>query len=174
MFATVTNIAAYLPFLMLGGNTGSFLYSLPIVLACSLVASRLVSMTFIPLLGYYLLRPSKKPEPTIEERRQRGFTAFYARVATMAIEHRWKALGVSFVFLLVGIFATRGLKSQFFPNDVQYWATVDVWLPNDAPLTVTSEAALEAEHVIEGAGQRKSTARPIPAKTANPGRFFIP
>lgn len=160
MFATVTNIAAYLPFLMLGGNTGSFLYSLPIVLACSLVASRLVSMTFIPLLGYYLLRPSKKPEPTIEERRQRGFTAFYARVATMAIEHRWKALGVSFVFLLVGIFASRGLKSQFFPNDVQYWATVDVWLPNDAPLTVTSEAALEAEQVIERAANEYGKAHP--------------
>src|SRR5262250_1574637 len=46
MFATITNIAAYLPFLMLTGNTGEFLHSLPIVMACALVASRLVSMTF--------------------------------------------------------------------------------------------------------------------------------
>jgi len=61
MFATITNIAAYLPFLMLTGNTGSFLYSLPIVMACALVSSRLVSMTFIPLLGYYLLRRGDKP-----------------------------------------------------------------------------------------------------------------
>ena len=57
LYATITNIVAYLPFLMIKGRLGEFLYSLPVVLACSLVASRLVSMTFIPLLGYYLLRP---------------------------------------------------------------------------------------------------------------------
>ncbi len=46
-------------------------------------------MTFIPLLGYYLLRPGK-PEPPIEERRSKGFTGKYAAVAKFAIEHRWK------------------------------------------------------------------------------------
>src|SRR5215467_10235711 len=147
MFATVTNIAAYLPFLMLTGNTGEFLYSLPIVMACSLVASRLVSMTFIPLLGYYLLRPRAKPQLSLEERRLRGFTGFYTRVATWAIEHRWKVLAGSFVFLALGVVVAKQLKTQFFPDDVQYWATVDVWLPNDAPLTATSELRSEERRV---------------------------
>lgn len=151
MFATVTNIAAYLPFLMLTGNTGEFLYSLPIVMACSLVASRLVSMTFIPLLGYYLLRPSKKPEPSVEERRQRGFTGAYTRVATWAIEHRWKVFAGSLAFLVLGVVLAKQLRSQFFPEDVQYWATVDVWLPNDAPLTATADVARQAEDVIREA-----------------------
>src|SRR5215470_10503155 len=62
MYATVTNIAAYIPFLMLTGTMGEFLHSLPIVMTCSLVASRLASMTFVPLLGYYLLRPTRKAE----------------------------------------------------------------------------------------------------------------
>ena len=35
-YATITNIIAYLPFLMLSGNTGEFLYSLPIVMTASL------------------------------------------------------------------------------------------------------------------------------------------
>src|SRR5262249_10577064 len=51
LFATITNIVAYLPMLMLTGGVGDFIYSLPIVLACSLVASRIVSMTFVPMLG---------------------------------------------------------------------------------------------------------------------------
>jgi multidrug efflux pump subunit AcrB len=51
MFATITNIVAYLPLLMVPGATGNFIYSLPVVLACSLVASRIVSMSFIPMLG---------------------------------------------------------------------------------------------------------------------------
>src|SRR5499427_6157624 len=90
LYATITNIVAYLPFLMLSGTSGEFLYSLPVVLACSLVASRVVSMTFIPLLGYYLLKP--KAEPTIEERRTKGFPALYYRVGHFAITHRWKVL----------------------------------------------------------------------------------
>jgi multidrug efflux pump subunit AcrB len=148
MFATITNIAAYLPFLMLTGNTGSFLYSLPIVMACALVSSRLVSMTFIPLLGYYLLRRGDKPERSVEERRQRGFTGLYARVATFAIEHRWKVLIGSFAFLLLGVILAKQLPSQFFPDDVQYWATVDIWLPNDAPLSATNEVTQQAEVIL--------------------------
>jgi multidrug efflux pump subunit AcrB len=89
-YATITNIGAYLPFLMLNGTIGEFLYSLPVVLVCSLIASRVVSMTFIPLLGYYLLRP--KVEKTIEERRKKGFAAQYYRVGTWAINHRWKVM----------------------------------------------------------------------------------
>ena len=60
LFATITNIVAYLPFLLMRGDVGRFVYSLPIVLTCSLVASRLVSMTFIPLLGYAFLRRGKQ------------------------------------------------------------------------------------------------------------------
>lgn len=151
MFATITNIAAYLPFLMLTGNTGKFLYSLPIVMACALIASRLVSMTFIPLLGYYLLRPGTKREVSVDERRQRGFTGVYTRAATWAIDHRWKVLAGSFVFLACGVLVARQLKTQFFPEDVQYWATVDVWLPNDAPLTATINVTRQAEDVLREA-----------------------
>jgi multidrug efflux pump subunit AcrB len=66
LFATITNIVAYIAFLMLTGTTGEFLYSLPIVMTCALVASRLVSMTFIPFLGYYLLRAPRKKETSME------------------------------------------------------------------------------------------------------------
>jgi multidrug efflux pump subunit AcrB len=170
MFATITNIAAYLPFLMLTGDTGSFLYSLPIVMACALVSSRLVSMTFIPLLGYYLLRRGDKPEPSVEERRQRGFTAFYARVATFAIEHRRKVLIGSFAFLLLGFILGKQLRSQFFPDDVQYWATVDVWLPNDAPLSATYEITQQAELAVRQSAE--AYGRLHPGKDGKPRQIL--
>jgi len=52
LYATITNIAAYLPFLLLSGDVGRFIYSLPVTIACSLAASRVVSMSFLPLLAY--------------------------------------------------------------------------------------------------------------------------
>jgi multidrug efflux pump subunit AcrB len=147
-FATITNVIAYLPFLLLTGNTGQFLRSLPIVMTASLLCALVVAMTFIPLLGYYIQRPPKKKELTIEEKRERGFYGLYNRLVGRAIAHRWSVLLGSFVFLLVGGFFASHLKQQFFPEDVQYWFYLDVWLPNDVPLTATNDAAVKAEEVV--------------------------
>jgi multidrug efflux pump subunit AcrB len=148
MFATITNIVAYLPFLMLSGSTGQFLYSLPVVLTCSLVASRLVSMSFIPLLGDLLLRPSKKVPPPIEQRRRTGFTGWYYRLGRRAIEHRWRFAVASLGFLVLGGWVMKHLKTQFFPKDLQYLSYVEVWLPEDAPLIATREITDQVEAIV--------------------------
>jgi len=153
-FATLTNIIAYVPFLMLTGNTGEFLRSLPIVMTAALLCALVVAMTFVPLLGYYIQRPPKKKELTIEEKRQRGFYGFYNRLVGWAIQHRWWVLAGSFLFLLIGGFSASQLKQQFFPEDIQYWFYLDVWLPNDVPLTATNDAALRAEQVVREVVER--------------------
>src|SRR5579859_1380101 len=147
-YATITNIIAYLPFLMLTGNTGEFLKSLPIVMTASLLCALFVAMTFVPFLGYYILRAPAKREPTIEERRKQGFYGFYNKLVGGAIKHRWAVLGGSLVFLLIGGFFGSRLKTQFFPEDVQYWFYLDIWLPNETPLGVTNDTAVQAERVV--------------------------
>lgn len=149
MFATVTNIAAYLPFLTLSGDTGRFIFSLPVVLTLSLVASRIVSMTFIPLLGGVLLRAPSKPVPTAAERRARGFGRIYYAVVGWCIDHR-KLVFVASLGLLVGGFATgEHLRKAFFPKDLSYLSYVDVWLPEDASLSATRATAQSAQDIIE-------------------------
>lgn len=148
LYATITNIVAYLPFLLLKGDTGRFLYSLPIVLTCSLIASRIVSMTFIPFLGYYLLRPRTTPARTTEEIRSQGFYGSYYRLGGFLIDHRWSAFLVSLLLVIGAIYLQQRLKPQFFPNDLSYLFYVDVWLPEDAPVSATDEAAIRAEGII--------------------------
>src|SRR6266853_3224376 len=147
-YATLTNIIAYLPFLMLSGNTGEFLKSLPIVMTTAFLCALVVAMTFVPLLGYYIQRAPARKESTREEKRERGFYGFYSRLVGRAIQHRWSVLLGSFVFLLIGGFAASHLKSQFFPEDVQYWFYLDIWLPNDVPLSATNDTAMRAEQVV--------------------------
>jgi multidrug efflux pump subunit AcrB len=149
MYATVTNIVAYLPFLMVTGTTGNFLHSLPIVMTCALVASRIVSMTFLPLLAYYLLRPEKKHAQSVEQMREAGFYGWYAGIARYAIEHRWKVFYASLLFLILGAVIFARLNTAFFPADVQYWSYIDVWLPNNANLGATNEAAYRVEQVVQ-------------------------
>ena len=146
LFATVTNVVAYLPFLMLSGDTGKFLVSLPIVMTCSLVASRIVSMTFVPQLGYYLMKPGK-PLPPIEYRRTHGVTGMYYKLGSYALEHRKVFVAGSFAFLALGFVIGQQLRSAFFPEDVQYLAYVDIWLRNGAAISDTNQATREAEEV---------------------------
>jgi multidrug efflux pump subunit AcrB len=143
LFATITNIVAYLPLLLLRGDTGKFIYTLPIVLTCSLVASRIVSMTFIPLLGYYILRPGRERANTPSR-----FATLYRRTGQCALDHRWQVLAFSFVFLALGGLVATRLQKSFFPKDYSYLSYVDVWLPEDAPLTATNATAQRAEAVV--------------------------
>jgi len=149
MFATITNIAAYLPFLTLPGDVGTFIHSLPVVLSLSLVASRIVSMTFVPLLGSWILRAPNKPPPSPAERRSRGFGKLYTRVVGWSIDHRLLVFGTSIALAVCAALYGKQVKSAFFPKDLSYLSYVDIWLPEDATLGATREKAIEVGQVIE-------------------------
>ncbi len=160
LFATLTNIAAYMPLSLLTGNQGDFLASLPVVMACALLASRIVSMTFIPFLAFYLLRAPRRAEISIHERRTRGFSGYYYRVGSFCIEHRWLVLLASALILGAASFFKHQLKNAFFPDDVQYLSYVDVWTRNSSALSGTDAAAAEAEQVIRDVATRYGAATP--------------
>jgi multidrug efflux pump subunit AcrB len=164
VYATITNIVAYLPFLLLTGDVGKFMWSLPVVLTLSLVASRVVSMTFVPLLGASLLRPPKTPSAGASARRRAGFGRVYARAVELAIDHRWLVLAASLAVLAGGAFAGRSLKQAFFPKDRSYLSYVDVWLPEDQPLSATREKAAEVQREIAAACAELEAERPGKAR----------
>ena len=147
-FATLTNVVAYLPFLMLTGDTGRFLYSLPVVMTITLVAGLIVALTFIPLIAFGFMRAPSRPEKSIEERRRTGFTGWYARLVSAALRRRGAVLGASLLFLVWGGVMMNRTRTEFFPKDLSYLSYIDVWLPEDAPLEVTDATAAEAERVI--------------------------
>jgi multidrug efflux pump subunit AcrB len=160
LFATVTNIVAYLPMLLISSNTGAFIHSLPIVLACALVASRITSMTFVPLLGYYLLRAPKKEAEPIETRRTHGFAGLYYRVGTTLINHRKVALLCSLLILAAGYYFIANIRLVFFPKDLSHLSFADVWLPEDANIGMTDAAASASERVIRDTADQYAKAHP--------------
>lgn len=158
LFATLTNIAAYLPFLSLPGDTGRFIRTLPIVLTLSLVASRIVSMTFIPLLGSTLLRAPAEDETA--SRSTRGFARRYQQVVGWAIDHRFLVAGIATALLVVGALVGTRIRSAFFPKDLSYLSYVDVWLPEDATLSATRDTAREATGILQEVSESYGQAHP--------------
>ncbi len=147
LYATITNVVTDPSLLLLYGDTGRFIYRLPIVLACALLSALLVSKTFIPLFAYYWLKPGQ-PEPPVEELRKRGIYRIYYGIASWAVDHRWIAFGLSLLFLVGGGFAAKQIKSDFFPKDLSYLFYIDLWLPEDAALSTTNASARRVEDVV--------------------------
>ncbi|MBV5344173.1 MAG: efflux RND transporter permease subunit, partial [Rhodoferax sp.] len=160
VYATITNIVAYLPYLMLSGDKGRFLFSMPVVIACSLIASRIVSMTFIPLIGMFLLRPGRNAGKSMEEIRSRGFAGFYYRLGTRLIDHRWKVLAGSLVLVAMAFVLKSQLKDQFFPYDLSHLSYIDVWLPEDAPVQASDNTARQVEDIVRQTAEEYGAKHP--------------
>ncbi len=157
LFATITSIVAYLPFLLLSGRTGQFIYSLPMVIACSLVASRLVSMTFIPLLAFYILKRKNG-----QAMQRTPFADWYRRAASFAIAHRKAMLAASLLILAAGVWIGSTLGQQFFPNDLSPLAYVNVTLPEGASFALTNAKTAQVENTIRRvAGERHVALRSL-------------
>ena len=100
LFATLTNCVAFLPLLLVTGKTGEFIWSLPVVVTASLVASRIVSMTFMPLLGYYVLRGQKGLEAGLTEGgRGATFARYYNGFSEWCLDHKTISLGICLLIL---------------------------------------------------------------------------
>src|SRR5262249_29743113 len=108
--------------------------------------SRVVSMTFMPFLGYYLLRP--KAELSLEERHRSGFAHYYYRFGRWSIRHRWLVAALSLLFLVGGGVMFTELETQVFPKDLSYLSYIDVWLPEDATIVGTDETSTGVETVV--------------------------
>lgn len=146
LFATLTNCVAFLPLLLVTGKTGDFIWSLPVVVTASLVASRIVSMTFMPLLGYYVLKGQKGFEAGLTEGgRGATFARYYNGFSEWCLDHKVISLGVCLLILGGCVACLPQIGTAFFPKDRHSVFTVNVYLPEGAPIRQT---ALEAQRVI--------------------------
>lgn len=147
-YATLTNIVAFLPLLLVEGKTGDFIYSLPIVVSFSLVAAMLVAWTFAPLLGFYMLKGQKGFEGSGGQP-ARGFPRLYKTFVEWCIAHRFRTTAVALVVLTGGVMLTRAIGTSFFPKDLHDVFVVNLDLPEGSPIRETREVALDAIRRID-------------------------
>ncbi len=147
-YATLTNIVAFLPLLLVKGKTGDFIYSLPIVVSLSLFAAMLVAWTFAPLLGSYLLKGQKGFESS-DDKPATGFGGLYKSFVERCIAHRFVSAGIAVLVLVAGALLVRSIGNSFFPKDLHDVFVVNLDLPEGSPLRQTREVALDAIRQID-------------------------
>jgi multidrug efflux pump subunit AcrB len=140
LYATLTNVVAYLPLLVVQGLLGRFIWAIPVVVTASLVASRFVSMSFVPLFASHFGAGARarRDAARVPGRLEAAVRAIVAR--------RWAVLGaVTLLLAAAGGWALSGLRSQFFPRDPSRHFFVDIVAPTDARMR---ELADEVEGLV--------------------------
>lgn len=150
LYATITNCVAFLPLLLVTGVVGEFIYSLPVVVTASLVASRVVSMTFIPLLGRYMLRGQLGLEAGIgDEGKSSKFARYYNGFSEWCMDHKWTSLA-SCLVVLAGAFSLLPLiGTNFFPKDLHNVFTINLFLAEGTPIRQTKAEAMKTIETVE-------------------------
>jgi multidrug efflux pump len=153
LFGTIINIFAFLPLLLVPGDDGAFIIALPLVVTLALAASRIVSMTFIPLLGYYVLRGQKGLEAGAEVRRfflfalvDRALLAVlpgYKRALHWGIAHPLIAVVIAYGLLGLSLTALPFIGTEFFPPAESNKLLIDVHLPDAASSMQTRATCAE-------------------------------
>ncbi len=159
VFGTLINIFAFLPLLMLTGDKGEFMKSMPAVVSISLMAALLVSMTFTPLISYYVLRGQKGFD---EGGEVRSFFLFrYVDKGLMAVLPRYRAalegslkrpflvLGIGYAILAASLLLVPHLGSQFFPPAERNQLLVDIESPSTDSLTSLRATVDKAVNIIK-------------------------
>ena len=159
IFGTLINIVAFLPLLLLPGDTGAFISGLPIVVSVALVASLLVATIFTPLIGFYVL----KGQPGFDEGGVvRSFFLFrpvdllltallprYRAALELGLRRPWMLLGTAYTLLAASFFIAPWLGTQFFPAAERNQMLVDVEMPTTDSLASLRETVSKVSEVIK-------------------------
>ncbi len=153
--STLTTVAVFAPIALVGGIVGQIFASFAITVTVALLASLFVSLTVVPVLAYWFLKPPPAGADNVairaeaERKEQRSpVQRAYLPVIGFATRFRWLTLAIA-VLILGGTFAlATQLKTNFLDQSGQDTLSISQSLPVGTDLATTDAAAKQVEAVL--------------------------
>ncbi|MFI6761469.1 efflux RND transporter permease subunit [Micromonospora sp. NPDC050417] len=153
--STLTTVAVFAPIALVGGFVGQIFAPFAITVTVALLASLLVSLTVIPVLAYWFLKPAAAGEgeaavrAAAEEKELRSpLQRAYLPLIGFATKRRVATLLIG----LVVLFATGGLatqlKTNFLDDSGQDTISISQKMPVGTSLATTDAAAKQIEGIL--------------------------
>jgi multidrug efflux pump subunit AcrB len=166
--STVTTVAVFLPLALVEGVTGELFRPFSFTVTIALLASLLVSLTIVPVLAYWFLRPARvhkhedpadaaaaafvdetSPRASVDElehpsRLQRG----YLPIIEWTLKHGVVTIVIAVLILGGTIALTPFMKTNFLGSSGQNTFQVSQQLPVGTSLDALDEASQPVERVI--------------------------
>ena len=148
--SSLTTILAFLPMLLVSGQTGEYVYSLPMVVIILLLGSWFMSMYMTPAMAFWFIRvkptgsgdggPEGQAEGQGADPYGGGFYRRYRGVLELALRARLPAMAIIVALLVgAGFLSTQLVREFFGPSDRnQFLVYIDE--PAGTRITGTDEA----------------------------------
>ena len=145
--ASGTTIAAFSTIALSPGATSEFTYSLFAVVSLTLLGSWLLSLTIIPLLCFYFLKPLERE--TLVGRGLERLYSPYEKLLRALIRLRWAYPVVILMLTLVSMWGMRFVPNIFFPPNERGQFIVSAELPFGTDITETESMVYQLEDWLQ-------------------------
>jgi len=141
--ASLTTVFAFLPIPLAENSTGEFCFSLFVVVSLTLLCSWGMSMSMVPMMCYYVLKP-KIQISTYTGKLYR----IYRGLLLSSLRHRTVFLASVLICCGVAVWGFKFVPKMFFPPNERAQFTIDFWQPYGTDIRATSDRAAELEKFL--------------------------
>jgi len=147
--STLTTVAVFLPMSLSQSIAGKLARPLSLTVCISLLSSLFIAITIIPAIAATIF----KKEKGIYEKIEKGgwnnrLRLRYSQVLTRVLNHRGLVLISAFILMIIAIYMTRFLGSEFMPKQDIPIAVVNIELPEGMVLSETDHLSRQIEDIF--------------------------
>jgi multidrug efflux pump subunit AcrB len=147
--STLTTIVVFLPIGLLGGEIGSFMIMLSVVVAITLISSAVVSFTLIPALSEKFLKLKKQEKAKQDGPLMRG----YNRIVSWTIQkkrHSFAVIGLFFLMFAGSLMLVTKIPMTIMPDMLNRYSEIMVSVEPGLSLEEKQEVVTEMNKALEG------------------------
>jgi multidrug efflux pump subunit AcrB len=142
---SLVTMAGFVPIGFAKSAAGEYTFSIFAVVSIAVLASWLVAVIFIPLLGVALLA-----KPTAAQPSEPGMIArIFRGVLVAAMRMRWLTIAVTLACFVVALLAIPFVPRQFFPSSDRPELLVDLRLPQGASIHASRDASARLDAILK-------------------------
>jgi multidrug efflux pump len=138
-------MAGFVPIGFAKSAAGEYTFSIFAVVSIAVLASWLVAVLFIPLLGVAFLSKPKAAEPAEPGAVVRVFRS----VLIAAMRMRWITILVTLACFVMSLLAIPHVPRQFFPSSDRPELLVDLRLPQSASIYASSDLSAKLDGILK-------------------------
>ena len=150
--STLTTVAVFLPIAFVGGQAGVMFRPFAVTVTVALIASLLVSLTVVPVLASWFIRPPAGGDdrPPVDEHDEppTWLQRAYLPALNWALAHRLITLALALLIFGGTMLLTPRLKTDFIGEAGQTSLVISQDLPAGTSLQETDAAAKQIEALI--------------------------
>jgi multidrug efflux pump len=141
---SLVTMAGFVPIGFAKSSAGEYTFSIFAVVSIAVLASWLVAVLFIPLLGVALLSKPTSAQPTEPGRVVRIFRS----ALVVAMRRRWITILVTLACFVVSLLAVPYVPRQFFPSSDRPELLIDLRLPQNASIYASSDLSAKLDGIL--------------------------